>query len=121
MFTEPFNTSLKEVPNLKDKLKGFNYHEDVVFHFKKSGIVYVPLFNVDVPTTTKSTTRFLNNLRKNIKCILIYSTRGVDSFGLLLRDENGMVKEIGPVKSNKQYLQSVLNKLNTENLELFAE
>lgn len=121
MFTEPFVTSIDSAPNLKEKLKGFNYRSDIVFYFKNSGIVYIPIFNNDVQILkNRSTKRYLNNLRDNMKCILIYSTKGIDSFGILLRDSTGVVKEIGPVKSKKQYLRNVSAKLNTLNLDLFA-
>ena len=119
MFTEPFKTSINDVDGLKDKLDGFNYQDDIVFHFTNSGIVYVPIYNTDVPNVNNKS-RYLKLLKDNIKCILVYSTKGVDSFGILLRDSKGIVKEIGPVRSNKKYLQSVLDKLNTTNLEIFA-
>ena len=119
MFTVPFKTSIENVSGLKDKLDGFNYHPDIVFNFTNSGIIYIPIFNTDVPDV-KNNTRYLKLLKGNIKCILVYSIKGVDSFGVLLRDYNGVVKEVGPVKSNKKYLESVLNKLNTTNLDIFA-
>ena len=120
MFTEPFETSMEKVKYIEDDIKGLNYDKNIVFYFPRSGVLYIPVFNTDVQHV-KSNSRYLKLLQFNLKCIFVFSTRGRDSFAILLRDSSGVVKEIGPVKSNKKYIQSAIDKLNTTNLELIAE
>ena len=123
MVSKMYDTSLKgfKYP-IEEAISKLNYHPQILFNF--GDILYVPIFDVsfsDNSIDEMTDEQYIITMKENIKCIIVYSEKGPDPLiAILLRDSDGDVQEIGPVKFTQQYFEAIKQRLNDASLSLFA-
>jgi hypothetical protein len=104
MFEQQYTRKLPK--NTTSKLKYFNYNRNIVFHYPDSNLTYVPIFRI-----TKK--KFPGG--KDVIGIIVIAHE-VSQFAILIRDEAGVVQEIGPASLKAENLKAAAHNFQSKNV-----
>jgi hypothetical protein len=121
MFTQSYTTSSSSVPaELRSRLQQFNYHPNLVFHFKEiqpSPVTYVPIFESNIDLHNLPVKQQIKKLSTSVQAVLVFTSGNI---AVLLRGADGVVQEIGPVKNNAESVNAIKRILGTNKVKLMA-